>query len=112
VTWAATRASWRTSRAPRRPGNRGAADPLLGDHGRAEFFTDPRVRASSAAVALGSAPWARAIRMEEDFRQVVAEAKGAGATGIKLYADLDSSRMARLSSEAKRQGLSVWAHAR
>ena len=76
-----------------------------------EFFTDPRVRASSAGVALGSAPWARAVRPEEDFRQIVAEAKGAGATGIKFYADLDSARMARLSSEAKRQGLSVWAHA-
>ncbi len=76
-----------------------------------EFFTDPRVRASSAGVALGTAPWARAIRPEDDFRQIVAEAKGAGATGIKLYADLDSARMAQLSTEAKRQGLLVWAHA-
>ena len=76
-----------------------------------EFFTDPRVRASSAGVALGSAPWARAIRPDDDFRQIVAEAKGAGATGIKLYADLDSGRIAHLAEEAKRQGLSVWAHA-
>jgi imidazolonepropionase-like amidohydrolase len=76
-----------------------------------EFFTDPRVRASSAGVALGSAPWARAVRSEEDFRQIVAEAKGAGATGIKLYADLDSGRIGRLADEARRQGLSVWAHA-
>lgn len=76
-----------------------------------EFFTDPRVRASSAGVASGSAPWARAIRAEEDFRQIVAEAKGAGATGIKLYAELDSSRISKLSAEARRQGLSVWAHA-
>lgn len=76
-----------------------------------EFFSDPRVRASSAGVALGSAPWARAIRADADFRQVVAEAKGAGAAGIKLYADLDSSRIARLAAEADRQGLGVWAHA-
>lgn len=76
-----------------------------------EFFGDPRVKASSAGVALGSAPWARAIGAEEDFRQVVAEAKGAGATGVKLYADLDSVRISLLSTEAKRQGLLVWAHA-
>src|SRR5688572_22413161 len=76
-----------------------------------EFFSDPRVRASSAGVALGGAPWARAIRAEDDFRQYIAEAKGAGATGIKMYADLDSARMARLAAEAKRQGLLVWAHA-
>jgi hypothetical protein len=75
-----------------------------------EFFTDPRVRASSAGVALGSRMGA-AVRSEEDFRQIVAEAKGAGATGIKLYADLDSGRIARLADEARRQGLSVWAHA-
>jgi imidazolonepropionase-like amidohydrolase len=76
-----------------------------------EFFSDPRVRASSAGVALGSAPWARAIRPDEDFRQVVAEARGAGATGLKLYADLDSTRMARLAGEGKRQRLAIWAHA-
>ena len=76
-----------------------------------EFFTDPRVRASSAGVALGAAPWARAVRAGDDVRQIVAEAKGAGATGIKLYADLDSARIEQLSSEARRQGLLVWAHA-
>lgn len=75
------------------------------------FFDDPRVKASSAGVALGAAPWARAIRPNEDFRQVVAEAKGAGATGVKLYAELDSTRISRLAEEAKRQGMAVWAHA-
>ena len=76
-----------------------------------EFFSDPRVRASSAGVLLGTAPWARAIHPDDDFRQIVAEAKGTGATGIKLYADLDSTRIARASAEAQRQGLMVWAHA-
>jgi imidazolonepropionase-like amidohydrolase len=76
-----------------------------------EFFDDPRVRASSAAVPMGTAPWARAVTDATDYAQVVAEARGSGATGIKLYADLDSTRIARLAREARRQGVAVWAHA-
>jgi imidazolonepropionase-like amidohydrolase len=40
----------------------------------------------------------------------VAEARGAGATAVKMYAALDSATAARVAAEAKRQGLGVWAH--
>ena len=74
------------------------------------FFDDPRVLASSRGVAPGQAPWARAITDSTDLRQVVAEAKGAGVSAIKLYADVAPALLARVSAEARRQGLGVWAH--
>jgi imidazolonepropionase-like amidohydrolase len=74
------------------------------------FFDDPRVLASSAGTSPGAAPWARAVTDTTDLRQIVAEAKGAGASGIKMYADLGPVLVARLSGEARRQGMSVWAH--
>jgi imidazolonepropionase-like amidohydrolase len=75
-----------------------------------DFFTDPRVLASSAGVAPGTAAWARALTDSTDLRQAVAEAKRAGATAIKLYADLAAQLAKRAAAEAKRQGLGVWAH--
>jgi imidazolonepropionase-like amidohydrolase len=74
------------------------------------FFDDPRVLASSAGIAPGTAPWARALTDSTDLRQVIAEAKGTGATAIKMYADLGPSLAKRAAAEAKRQGLKVWAH--
>lgn len=76
-----------------------------------DFFADPRVLASSAGVVAGTAPWARAITAATDVRQVIAEARGIGVTAVKFYADLDSSTVARVGAEARRQGLQVWAHA-
>ena len=76
-----------------------------------DFFTDPRVRATSAAVPLGEAPWARAVTGETDWRQVIAEARGTGARAIKLYADFKPGILTPLVAEAHRQGLKVWAHA-
>lgn len=75
------------------------------------FFTDPRVRATSAGVPLGQAPWARSVTAGTDWRQVIAEARGTGATGIKLYADFTADVLPPLVAEAHRQGFKVWAHA-
>ena len=74
------------------------------------FFDDPRVRASSIGVVPGTAPWGRAITDSTDLRQVVAEARGTGASAIKLYADVSAALAQRLTDEAHRQGLHVWAH--
>jgi imidazolonepropionase-like amidohydrolase len=41
----------------------------------------------------------------------VAEAKGTGATGIKLYANLPAALVKAIAAEAHRQGLRVWTHA-
>ena len=75
-----------------------------------DFFTDPRVLASSAGVPPGTAAWARALTDSTDLRQVIAEAKGTGATAIKMYAELSGALAKRVAAEAKRQGLAVWAH--
>lgn len=76
-----------------------------------DFFTDPRVRASTAGAVVGRAPWARAIEDSTDLRQAVAEARGTGATGIKLYGSLAGPDATRIATEARRQGTQVWAHA-
>ena len=75
-----------------------------------DFFTDPRVLASSVGVPPGTAAWARALTDSTDLRQAIAEAKGTGATAIKMYADLGGGLAKRAAAEAKRQGLRVWAH--
>jgi imidazolonepropionase-like amidohydrolase len=76
-----------------------------------EFFTDPRVLAVSRGVHPGEAPWARAVTARSDWRQIVAEARGTGATAIKVYAAVSASVLKPLVKEAHRQGLRVWAHA-
>lgn len=75
------------------------------------FFTDPRVVAASRGFRSGEAPWNREITPETDLVRAIAEAKGAGATFLKLYAALDSVMVTRAIAEAHRQGLRVMAHA-
>lgn len=75
------------------------------------FFADPRTAAASAGAAPGSLPWMRAVDSATDLRQAVAEARGTGATAIKLYADLSPQLVTAITAEAHRQGMPVWAHA-
>ena len=75
------------------------------------FFSDPRTAQASAGEVPGSMPGMRAIDSTTDLRQVVAEAKGTGATAIKLYAALTPAVVAAATAEAHRQGMLVWAHA-
>ena len=48
---------------------------------------------------------------EDDPEAVVAAARGAGAVGLKLYAQLDSLSVRRLTVAAHRAGMPVWGHA-
>jgi imidazolonepropionase-like amidohydrolase len=48
---------------------------------------------------------------DDDPEQVVAGAREAGAMGLKLYAQLDSMSVRRLTEAAHRAGLTVWGHA-
>lgn len=59
----------------------------------------------------GGASWARAIDANTDLPLAIAEAKGSGAAGIKLYGNMSPALAARVVAEAKRQGLKTWAHA-
>lgn len=75
------------------------------------FKEDVRAQASSVGYPLGFAPWMQAINGDTNIPLAVAEAKGTGATGIKLYANLPAALTTAIIKEAHRQGLRVWAHA-
>ena len=75
------------------------------------FFTDPRVVAASLGYRPGDAPWNRVIDGNTDIARAVAEARGAGATTIKLYAALDGPTVKRIGEEAARQQVLLVAHA-
>jgi imidazolonepropionase-like amidohydrolase len=98
-----------------------ARDALLGDidaptivysaiFAGPDFFSDPRVVASARGAQPGDVAWARVLQHDTDLVRAVAEAKGAGARAIKLYADVPPELLAPLVAEAHRQGLVVWAH--
>lgn len=75
------------------------------------FFDDPRVAAVSQGGVIGKVPWAQAVDENTDLRMAVAEAKGTYATAIKIYANLPADMVKKITAEAHRQGLKVWAHA-
>lgn len=75
------------------------------------FFADARTQAASRGLDPGTAPWMRSVSATTNLRQAIAEAKGTGATGIKLYADLPAQLVAAITAEAHRQQMLVWAHA-
>jgi imidazolonepropionase-like amidohydrolase len=77
-----------------------------------EFFKDPRtVESTQGGLTPGQVPWMRAISPTTNLPLAVAEAKGTGATAIKIYADLPAPLVAAVTQEAHRQHLLVWAHA-
>jgi imidazolonepropionase-like amidohydrolase len=75
------------------------------------FFTDPRAIGASAGFSPGAAPWMRAMTPDVNVVEAIAAARGTGATAIKLYAALDAAAVHRITAEAHRQGLKVFAHA-
>jgi imidazolonepropionase-like amidohydrolase len=76
------------------------------------FFVDPRTRAiSGGGLTPGQTPWAQAINARTDIPLAIAMARGTGATALKIYANLTPDLVRRLTREAHRQGLMVWAHA-
>jgi imidazolonepropionase-like amidohydrolase len=75
------------------------------------FLQDPRSRRAALGFEPGTAPWSRVVKPDSDLAQIVAEAKGAGATGLKLYSALAPQLVREITREAHRQGLKVWSHA-
>ena len=75
------------------------------------FANDPRVAASAPGVAVGTAPWMHAVDADTDLVSLMAQSKGTGATGIKIYANLPAALVQAITQEAHRQGLPVWTHA-
>lgn len=75
------------------------------------FFRDPRTALASAGEVPGSMPGMRAVDSSTNLPLAVAEARGTGATAIKLYAALSPPLVEAVVMEAHRQGMLVWAHA-
>ncbi|HEX3748567.1 MAG TPA: amidohydrolase family protein [Bryobacteraceae bacterium] len=76
-----------------------------------KWFNDPRPKASSHGGVAGEVAWMRAITPESDFAAVITAGKATGATGLKIYADLDAKTVLKITAAAHEQGLKVWAHA-
>lgn len=74
------------------------------------FFNDPRTKASSHGGTPGELPWMKAVTPTTDMKLAVRDAKNTGATAIKIYADLPGDLVAKITTEAHRQGLKVWSH--
>ncbi|MEM9601038.1 MAG: amidohydrolase family protein [Pseudomonadota bacterium] len=75
------------------------------------FMQDPRVKAVTAGLTPGDIPWMRRIDETTNLPDAVTQARGSGATGIKIYADLTAQQVADIAAEARRQGIPTWAHA-
>lgn len=75
------------------------------------FFVDKRTHQTTAGVTAGQVPWMQAITDETDLPMAVALARGTSATAIKLYGDLSADLVSKITAEAHRQHMSVWAHA-
>ena len=76
-----------------------------------QFFADERTHDAARGLTPGEAPWMRAVTGTTDLARAICEARGTGATAIKIYADLPASLVRAITAEAHRQGLLVWAHA-
>ncbi|MHA4811203.1 amidohydrolase family protein [Flavitalea flava] len=76
-----------------------------------DFFNDPRTSSSTRGAVSGQMPYMKAVTDSTNLILAIAEAKGTGATGIKLYADLSEELAAKIVCEATRQGIMVWGHA-
>ena len=74
------------------------------------FFDDPRTQAISAGAKAGEVPWEQAMDFSTDMELATARAKGTYAAAIKIYANLPGSLVAKITHEAHRQGMRVWAH--
>lgn len=79
--------------------------------GPSHLLGDRRVDQVSRGKPRGEAAWAKAVTADTDIVKAVSDAKATGATGIKLYTDLDPEIVTRIVAEAHRQGLKVWSHA-
>lgn len=74
------------------------------------FFADPRTVTSSLGIPAGQAPWMYAVTDKTNIPLTIAQARGTGATGLKIYADLPGNLVRDLIKEAHKQNFPVWTH--
>jgi len=76
-----------------------------------EFFSSPKTQQAARGRVAGEVPWMQAVDERTDLALAVARAKGVGASGVKVYADVSAPLLAAIARQAHRQGLQVWSHA-
>jgi len=76
-----------------------------------EFFKDPRTEESSRGGIAGTMPYMKAITDSTNLELAIAEAKGTGASGIKLYMFISGELAKKVVTEAKKQNMQIWSHA-
>lgn len=74
------------------------------------FFKDPRTVAAAQGMVPGQVPWLYSVDDKTDIALAIAQARGTGAAGLKIYANLPGPLVAKLIKEGKRQGFPVWTH--
>jgi len=75
------------------------------------FFSDPRSAAATQGGIAGKMPYMLGVTDSTNMELAIAEAKGTGATGIKLYANLSAPLVNKIVTEANKQHIIVWGHA-
>ncbi|MFZ6646187.1 amidohydrolase family protein [Undibacterium sp. TJN25] len=74
------------------------------------FFADPRTVLASLGMQPGQVPWLYAVTGRSSLPLVIAQARGTGATGLKIYANLSGRLVRGLVREGKKQSFPVWTH--
>ncbi|MCE3260949.1 MAG: hypothetical protein K0R43_28 [Pseudoduganella sp.] len=74
------------------------------------FFKDPRTVAAARGMQPGQVPWLYALDEQTDLALAVAQARGTGASGMKIYANLPGPLVVKLIAEARRQHFPIWTH--
>lgn len=59
---------------------------------------------------LGEAPGMRAVDNSTDLKKLMKQSKEIGATGLKIYSHLSKDLIRKITKEAHKQDLKVWAH--
>ena len=74
------------------------------------FFKDPRTVVAALGMPPGQVPWLFAVDDQTRLPLAVAQARGTGATGMKIYANLPGTLVRKLIAEANAQHFPVWTH--
>jgi hypothetical protein len=74
------------------------------------FFQDPRTLAAARGTIPGQVPWLYAVDDKTDLALAVAQARGTGAAGMKVYANVPGPLVRGLVAEARRQHFPIWSH--
>jgi imidazolonepropionase-like amidohydrolase len=75
------------------------------------YFIDDRLSELARGGTPGTVPWIQRVDPDTELPLAIARIAGTGARGVKIYGNLDSATVARITAEAHRQGLAAWAHA-